>query len=219
MTPLVAIFAVSTVGNAIHPQLVNSHPLWLIAMEPRLRYLLLVARKVQQADNAFLPFLVVAVARRLLSDPLYFLLGHLYGDAGVRWAEKRLGEGGSVIRFYERMFSRAAPVMVFLFPGAIVCLMSGATGMSVPVFVALNVVGTIFAVSVSYYFAEVLATPLDAINRFYAHNNRWLLVLSVLFTVGYVVMQRRQGKGELRSVSQIERELDEEAALEEADPE
>jgi membrane protein DedA with SNARE-associated domain len=218
VTPLVAIFAMSTFGNAIHPQLLNSHPLWLIAMEPRLRYLLLVANKVQDTDKAFLPFLVIAVGRRLLSDPLYYLLGHLYGDAGVRWAEKRLGEGGMVIRFVERWFGRAAPVMVFCFPGPLVCLMAGATGMSVPMFITLNLVGTFAAVTLSYYAAGVIKGPLDAVNNFYAHNGRWLLVVSVVITLGWVVMQQRSGKGELRSVSEIERELEEEAARE-PDPE
>lgn len=211
MTPLVAIFAISTFGNAIHPQLLNTHPLWLIAVEPRLRYLLLVARKVHLTDNAFLPFLLVAVGRRLLSDPLYFLLGHLYGDAGVRWAERRLGEGGSLIRFYEKAFGKAAPVMVFLFPGAIVCLMAGATGMSVPVFVTLNLVGTVFSVTMSYYFAGLVSAPLDFVNRFYGRYNRWLLAISIVTTIGWVVMQRRQGKGGVQSVAEIERDLDQEA--------
>lgn len=204
VTPIVAIVAISTIGNAIHPQLLKDHPLWLIAMEPRNRYLLLVARKVD-----FIPFLLVAVIRRLLSDPLFYALGHLYGDAGVRWAERRMGEGGgTVIRFYERAFKKAAPIMVFFIPGAIVCLLAGATGMSVPVFVVLNVVGTVLAVTANYYFADVVATPIDAINGFYSRNSRILLVISIAFTVGWVLMQRGRGKGDLRTVSEIERELE-----------
>lgn len=204
MSPIIAVLVVGTVGNAIHPSLVNRHPLWLVAMEPRNRYLLLVAEKV-----SFVPFLVVATLRRLVSDPLFYLLGHLYGDRGVRWIERRMGDGGSLVRTMERGFAKAAPVMVFLFPGAIVCVLAGATGMSPVLFLALNLAGTVTVVSLLYRFAGFFAGPLGAVNRFYAHNGRTLTIISVLLTLYWLWDQRRRGRSELQSISTIEKELEE----------
>ena len=201
--PILAVVVVGTVGNAIHPTLVNSHPLLLVAMEPRNRYLLLVADKV-----SFVPFLVVATVRRLVSDPLFYLLGYLYGDRGVRWIERKMGEAGTLVQTMESGFAKAAPVMVLLFPGAIVCVLAGATGMSPLLFLVLNVAGTVTVVSLIYRFAGFLDVPLGAVNRFYGNNGKTLTVISVVLTLYWLWDQRRRGKSELQSISTIEKELE-----------
>lgn len=214
--PILAVVAVGTLGNMFHPTLLRDHPLWLVAMEPRNRFLLLVAGRVD-----FVPFLAIATLRRLSSDPLFFLLGYLYGDAGVRWIEGRLGDGKGIVRAVEKGFSKAAPVMVFLFPGALVCVLAGATGMSPVVFLALNLVGTVVVVTLLYQFAEVFDGPLGAVNRFYGDNSRLLTVLSIVAVLVWLWDQRRRGRSELRSIATIERELEvavqEEAVQDEAD--
>lgn len=204
--PILAVVAVGTLGNMLHPTLLRDHPLWLVAMEPRNRFLLLVAAKVD-----FVPFLVVATVRRLVSDPLFFLLGALYGDAGVRWIEGRLGDDVGIVRAIERGFSKAAPVMVFLFPGAVVCVLAGATGMRPIVFLALNLAGTVTVVTLLYQFAEVFDGPLGAVNRFYGSNTKLLTALSIMAVVVWLWGQRRRGRSDLRSISTIEKELDDAA--------
>ena len=204
LVPIAIVYVTAIIGNAIHPSLLNKHPLWLVAMEPRTRYLLLVAAK----EVDFIPFLVIATLRRLLSDPLYYLLGVLYGKAGIKWIENRLGEGGAIIGPIQRGFSKAAPVFVFLIPGPLVCALAGSTGMNVIVFFALNIIGTISAVFVMYHFAGVVEGPLDAINGFYGRYGKWLTIVSIVITVLWFANQRRQGKGEFQSLDEIERELE-----------
>lgn len=208
--PIIAVVVIGTLGNMFHPTLLENHPLLLVAMEPRNRYLLLVADKV-----SFIPFLLVATIRRLISDPLFYLLGYLYGDAGVRWIERKMGDSSGLVRGMERGFAKAAPLMVFLFPGAIVCVLAGATGMSPVLFLILNVAGTITVVSLMYRFAEFFDGPLGAINGFYADNNKLLTIISVVATVLWLIMQRRQGKSEIESISSIEKELEGEGARDE----
>lgn len=202
--PILAVVVLGTVGNMFHAPLLKDHPLWLVALEPRNRFLLLVAEKV-----SFWPFLVVATLRRLASDPLFYLLGYFYGERGVRWIERKMGEGGGMVRVIERGFAKAAPVMVFFFPGAIICVLAGATGMSVMAFVLLNLAGTLTMVIVLYQFAEILGGPIGAINRFYANNTLIITVVSVVLTVYWLWSQRRRGRPELQSLSSIERELEE----------
>lgn len=204
--PILAVVVVGTLGNMFHPALLRDHPLWLVAMEPRNRFLLLVAGRVD-----FVPFLVVATLRRLSSDPLFFLLGALYGDAGVRWVEHRMGDNAGILRTIERAFARAAPVMVFLFPGAVVCVLAGATGMRPVLFVALNLAGTVVAVTAVYRFAEVFDGPLGSVNRFYGENTRLLTALSIMAVVAWFWLQRRRGTSELQTISAIEHELEAEA--------
>lgn len=201
--PIIAVVVIGTLGNMFHPTLLKNHPLLLVAMEPRNRYLLLVAEKV-----SFIPFLLVATIRRLVSDPLFYLLGYLYGESGVRWIERKMGDSSGLVRGMERGFAKAAPLMVFLFPGAIVCVLAGATGMSPLLFLVLNVAGTITVVSLLYRFAEFFEGPLGAINGFYANNNKTLTIISIVFTALWLVMQRRQGRSELESISAIEEELE-----------
>jgi membrane protein DedA with SNARE-associated domain len=212
--PILVVVVAGYVGNAIHPTLLNNHPLWLVAMEPRNRYLLLVADKVD-----FVPFLVVATLRRLASDPLFYLLGYLYGESGVRWMEKRFGDSGALVRATERGFAKAAPALVFFFPGLIVCVLAGATGMSPLVFAALNLAGTLTMVTVLYQLADVLEPVLSPINNFYKSNGKVLTVLAIVLTVWWFWDQRRRGKSELQSISTIEKELEEQRGAErDADP-
>jgi membrane protein DedA with SNARE-associated domain len=212
VAPIIVLVSIGTVASAIHPTLVKNHPLLLVALEPRNRWVILVAEKV-----AFWPLLIWGTLRRLASDPMFFLLGYLYGDGAVRWAERKFDGGTGAIRWIEKVFQRAGPVLVFFFPGALVCVLAGATGMSPVLFVVLNVVGTVFTVTLLYNFASVVEGPVDAINRFNSNNFQWLTVVSVVLTVLYVGNQWRQGKSEIQSLTHLDEELGAEAPESDAD--
>lgn len=203
--PILAVLVVGNLGNAFHPTLLNEHPLWLIAAEPRNRYLLLVANK----GVDYLPFVLIATVRRLASDPFFYLLGSLYGKAGIRWVENRMGEGGdSLIRPIEKGFSKASWAFVFFLPGAIVCALAGSVGMRLATFVGLNVAGTVTIVTVMYHFADVIEGPLGAVNRFYGRYGLWLTAVSFAFTFIYFGLQSRK-RDTFQSLDEIERELEE----------
>lgn len=198
---------ISTIANAVHPALLKDHPLWLIAADPRARWVLLVADRV-----SFWPMYILAVVRRLLSDPLFFLLGYLYGDRAVRWAERRFDSGTGLIKLVERIFQRAAPVLVFLFPGPLVCVLAGATGMSVTSFALLNVLGTMTTVFALYEFAGLVRGPINAINNFYSHNFKWLTAVTIVITLLWFLNQFRKGKSEVQALTNLEEELEGDAS-------
>lgn len=202
VAPIVVFVTVGTIANAIHPALVKNHPLLLVALEPRLRWIILVADKV-----SFWPLLIWGTLRRLGSDPFYFTLGYLYGDNAVAWAEKRFDANTGTIRRIEKVSQKAGYILVFLSPGALVCVLAGATGMSPLLFVALNVVGTVTTVIVLYNFASVVEGPVDAINNFYSDNFKWLTIVSILLTALYIWNQARRGKTEIQSLASLEEEL------------
>jgi membrane protein DedA with SNARE-associated domain len=202
VAPIVTFIVVAAIGSAVHPLLLKHHPQWLLAMDPRTRWVILVANRLQ-----FWPLLVIVTTRRLVTKPLYYLLGRLYGDGAVRWAERRFDSNTGIIRKVEHLFATAGPVIVFLFPMSLVCVLAGAAEMPALLFGGLALVGTITMVSLLYVFAGAIRGPVDAINRFYSHNFRWLTAVSVLATALWLWSQARKRGSELGSISQLENEL------------
>lgn len=207
VAPIIVIFVVGTIGNLIHPTLLVNAPLLLVAMEPRFRYMLLVAPRVD-----LLPFMVLVLIRRLFADPFLFALGRLYGDSGVRWMERQLQDTIGWVRKVERGFGKAAWIFVLLWPGLVVCTLAGATGMRFGVFIALNIIGTVGTTYLAYAASDFVSTPINWINNFYSGNQKILLIISVLSFGLMFVTRRMQGKGEPLSVKEVEKVLNEEAA-------
>lgn len=205
--PIVVLAIVGTVTTAMTPFLSSHHPLLLIIMEARNRNLIL-ARRVD-----FLPFLLVASARRMLTDPLYYLLGHYYGDRAVRWLEVKAGLG-SYARLMEKVFKKASYPAVFFFPGAIVCALAGVVRMRFATFMALNVAGTLTAVITLKAFGDVVASPVDAVVGFFDRNLLVTSIVSVVLVALSVWAGRVQGKAELslKDIDDLESgDFDEEA--------
>jgi membrane protein DedA with SNARE-associated domain len=203
VAPIVVLIAVGTVANALTPVLLKEHPLLLIVLEARNRNLLAAANRVD-----LVPFLVFGTFRRLLSDPLFFTLGHLYGERALHWAERRLGGGDLVVKVTREGFRRASGIMVFLFPGALVCVLAGVSRMRMRSFLALNVAGTISAVILLRLFASVLEAPIEAVLRFNDRYVWWLTGISVVLVGVFVVLERARGEGEYETIEEIERELE-----------
>ena len=206
---IVVLTVTNLVGDILAAGLVESHPLWLIALNSRKRWILAV---VPHTDLA--PFFVVAVVRQLLSDPLYYAIGRWYGDAGARWLEKKMGEGGSFIKLLESGFAKAAWPMVVVFPNPIICMLAGASGMPPALFAVLNLGGTIAAIAIFRSFGDVFGGPIEAVTGFLNDYRLPIIALSfVLFGIN-AVLSRKKGTSEITSVSELERELEEEATRE-----
>ena len=207
VVPIIVLFVVGTIANMIHPTLLVNAPLLLIALEPRFRYMLLVAPRVDLA-----PFMAIALVRRLFADPFLYALGRLYGDSWVRWMERQLQDTIGWVRKVERGFGKAAWIFVLLWPGLVVCTLAGATGMRFGVFIALNIIGTIATTYLCYAASDLVSTPIGWINNFYGGNQKVLLIISII-SFGLMFLTRRmQGKGEPLSVKEVEKVLTEEGA-------
>lgn len=209
---IVVITVTNTVGDILAPGLVETHPLWLIAMNSRKRWILAVV-----PHTSFLPFFTVAVIRQLLSDPVYYLLGRWYGDAGARWIEKRMGEGGTIIRWLETGFAKASWPMVAIFPNHIICMLAGASGMPPAIFVILNLGGTMAAIAVFRLFGDVFGAPIEAVTGF-LNDYRWPLIgLSFVFVALNAALQRRKGGGLVDTPSDLVEEIEAEAETTDTD--
>ena len=201
VAPIVVLVIGGYVANAIWPALLRSHPLWLVALDPRNRWLVLVSNKVSVG-----PFMAVGFLRRVASDPLFFALGYLYGDRAVRWVERRFAPDTGLVPWMEQNFNKFSPFLVFFFPGALVCVLAGAMGMNPVLFGVLNVAGTIGILVVLYQFGDVFSGPVSAFTRFIDRNFKVFMAISIVLTIYYFLDQRRRGK--LQSIGEAEAEIE-----------
>ena len=204
---IVVFWAVGIASTAATSWLLAEHPLALVALEPRNRNLLLATPLVDDA----VPFVLLATFRRVASDPVYFALGHLYGDRAVAWVERQAGGpagGGRAVRFVERAFRRASWLLVFAFPGLLVCVLAGATGMRTRTFLALNVTGTVLTVLALRLFAQQLEPVLEPVAEFNERNQTTITIVLVVAVAAWLLWQRRRGRSELGAVQELVREVE-----------
>lgn len=203
LAPIVALTALAYVGDALAPTLAVSHPVWLILLNTRKRYLALTATSIDPVT-----FFVVGVGRQMLADPLYFLLGRRYGDAGVRWLERKLGDGAASVTLMEGWFKKAAYPMVAIAPNAVISVLAGASKMKAGVFLALNLGGTIVTLVLLRIFGDVFSGPLDAVLDLLRRYQWPLTAVSVALVLVLALVNKKAGTSDLESLSELERELD-----------
>ncbi len=135
---LIAFVVASNLGNVFLSVLVTERPLVFIGLNAQNRNLALASGELSAWS-----FYLVGFLRLVAPDPLFFLLGRWYGDAAIRWMERKAPAYGELLRMLERGFDKARFVVVAIAPNNPVSLFAGAAGMSFAAFMVANVVGTI----------------------------------------------------------------------------
>ncbi len=192
LAPVVIASAASLSGTALAPSLLVSAPLALISLNPVTRHLVLVSGLVDTV-----PFFAVAVARLFLPDPFYFLIGRLYGGDAVSWVERRSGRAGRLVRRVDAVFKKAGPLVLFVAPVGLICVLAGASRMRPSHFALINLAGTLTAVTLVRLFGVALERPIDIVRGFVEANVLLLTVVStllVLISVGVRRYRERPGR-------------------------
>lgn len=202
VAPIIGLIIASNVGDALATTLATTHPLVLVMLNSRNRNLVLVTNQLDA-----LSYYGVATTRLLLSDPLFFILGLLYGDAAVTWMERRTRTLGGSMRQLERWFGSGGLVLVFLAPNNVVCLLAGAAGMRVGAFFAANVAGTLVRLYLIRRVGETFDAPIESVLGFLRDYRVPLLVISVILVLGMSLWELRHGEGELEAVLHIDEDL------------
>jgi membrane protein DedA with SNARE-associated domain len=202
--PIVGLIILSNVGDALAPDLVNSHPLRLLAMNARNRNLILVTNNLDAPS-----YYIVGTMRLLLADPLFFLLGRWYGDTAIRWMEARTKTFGQLMRQMEGWFSKAAYPVVFFAPNQYICLFAGAAGMSVAGFLLTNISGTIVRLYLIRRLGETFEAPIDDVLGFIRDYRGPLLVVTVVM---FAVMMINEVRGSTSGLEELADAVDPEDA-------
>ena len=202
LIPVTILAVAGIVSNAILPTLIAEAPALVPALTTRADKLLLVA--------PLLPgevFLSVALVRELIGDPLFYLFGRRYGDVGIRWLERRSGPDARWLETSQRLFRRAAYVVVAVWPINVVCVLAGATKMRPIPFFVLNISGTIVRIGLIFVIGDRLADPIRSIVSFIT-DYQWYLT-GITFTLVAVSLARQglRGRGPVQTVDELEDEL------------
>jgi membrane protein DedA with SNARE-associated domain len=197
-----ALVVANNVGNIFITTLAEDHPAWLLLLNSTNRTLGLTTNQLDPFS-----YYGIATVRLLAADPLFFLLGTWYGDAGIRWVERRSTSQGDMLRMFERGFDKAAYPLVFLAPNNVVCLLAGATRMPIAAFVAVNLAGTLTRLYVIRTLGRAFSSPIESLLGVFAEYRGPLLVLSAVLVIGLTVRDRRAGRGELDVVREMDEEL------------
>ncbi len=203
LIPIVAFQIAGIVINILAPSLINDHPLIVIFFNPINRYLILAANHVTAWE-----FFAVGFFRLVLTDPLFFLLGRWFGHGALDWIEDKTGNTG-MVPVIKKWFAKAGPAIVFLAPNAYVCVLAGASGMSVGAFVGLNASGTITRLILIKLTGNVFEPVLEPVLHF-LKRYQWQLVAFSLATFAIqTIVNRRKGKGsDLEGVTKMADEIE-----------
>ncbi len=198
----IGFFILALAGDTFLLAVSDRYPELFIAMNARNRNLVLV-----KSELMWWAFFGIATVRLLVSDPLFFLLGRWYGDAGVRWIERRSATYGPLARTAERWFGKASYPLIVIAPNNYICLFAGAGGMSVPVFAALNVVGTLGRLTVLWFVTDSVSEPLDVVRDFISDNRLLVFGISLGLLALSIWSDRRAGGGEVSGLLHLDEEI------------
>jgi len=207
---IVCVIAAWT-GDLLLSRLIPDHPAVFIALNSRNRNLVLATGLLDPWT-----FYGIAFVRLLVSDPLFYILGRWYGDAGVRWMERKSPSFGGMLRQAEQWFGKAAYPLVAIAPNNFICLFAGASGMGVAGFFAVNAIGTIVRLYLLRVVGGIFADPLKDVTNWIGDHRLIVFAISATLLALTIISERRASGGS--EVSQLRR-LDDEIAEANRSPE
>jgi len=205
LTGVGILLIAANVGNLFYASLVERHPALLLSLNSTNRVLVGVTNRLDPVT-----YYGIGFVRLVLADPLFYLLGLFYGDAALRWIERKMGDGAASITWFEKAFKKARYPIVLIAPNNPVCLLAGASGMRVPVFLALNAVGTAGRLYLARLFGKAFTAPISAVTGF-LDRYRWpILAVSIALFALQSVLKKKDGlpPGELGGLTELKREID-----------
>ncbi len=202
IVPLIVLVICGYLSTALLGALVDKHPLWLIGLSSSNRNLVLASKFADPFG-----YYLVGTLRLLAPDPLFYLLGWWYGDAAVRWMERKSPTYGELFRSLERLFGKAGYPLVFIASNNPVCLFAGAAAMPVIPFLIVNVAGTITRLAIIRIVGDVFNSPLDAVRSFITDHRIPVIIVSVALVAFTIWSERKKGKGQAIALAHIEDDL------------
>jgi membrane protein DedA with SNARE-associated domain len=195
------LFLAANLANTVLVSFVDKYPVLLIAFNSSNRNLVLASGELDAWT-----FYVVGFLRLLISDPLFYLLGRWYGDAGIRWMERRSPMYGRMLRTAEGWFKKASYVVIAVAPNNYFCLFAGASGMPIAGFLIANVSGTAVRLFLLRSFGNLFEGPLEEVRNFIADNRLLVFAIGIVAFAASLWADRRSG-GEVDGVLELDREV------------
>ena len=192
--------AAGWLGDLFLSFLVDEDDLVLIALSPRDRNL-----AIASPDLDFLPFFAVGFARLVFFDPWSYLLGFWYGDRALAWIKRRSRTYGPLMDDATGGFRRYAVPLIILFPNNIICMMAGASGIGVGMFVTLNAFGTAARLLVIRQFGNIFSGQISSFSGWISEYRIPIFIVSALL-IGWSIYKEFGGEeSEVKALLDLER--------------
>jgi hypothetical protein len=206
--PMVLLAIGGYVGNALWATLLSNEPAVLLAIAPRLRWLLLASPRLEWYE-----FYGIPLVRAFGVLSLYYAFGKRYGETALQWMEDRTSRRAMrPIRWIERQFHRARYIVVAWFPGTIAALLCGADRASYSVFITVAMVATTIRLFLIRTLADVFEGTLQDVLDWIGSNQLWLTGASIVVVFVYAIWTSGDSTQPVESVESLAEELDEAAA-------
>jgi len=187
-------------GDLFLSFLVDENDLTLIILSPRDRNL-----AIASPDLDFVTFFVVGFLRLVFFDPWSYLLGFWYGDRALAWIKRRSRTYGPLMDEATGGFRRYAAPLIILFPNNVICMMSGASGIGVGMFVTLNAFGTATRLLLIRQFGNIFGGQLNSLSDWISEYRIPIFVVSALL-IGWTVYKEFGGENsEVQALIDLER--------------
>lgn len=157
---IAAFYGLGFLGLALLPLLARDHPRLLILLNPTTAVLLLVSARVDLAS-----FIALATLRRIALHILCFLFGAWYGRAAVQWVQGYGGRATRLVGLIEHTFARVRWAVLLLAPGPLPGVLAGQGQMGRVRFLALDLTGTLLALLLIRFAADLASDPLGSALR------------------------------------------------------
>lgn len=177
--PLAALTVLSWVGTASSAVLLLSSPLYLVAMSPRLAFLVVAATNSTPAA-----FVLVATLRLCIADPLNYRIGRIYGAATLSWASRRFRVIRRFAQLADRWMQSFGLVVVALRPNGSTLMLAGSSNLGFRRTMLAAFVGTLAYVGVIYMSASIATASASAA---VATVGSWSLRLKLSVVAGAAV--------------------------------
>jgi membrane protein DedA with SNARE-associated domain len=202
LAPIIALVLMNYAASILQATLVKRHPAILITLSSQNRWLILASEKLDP-----LTFYGIGFLRLVVADPLFYFLGLYYGDAALRWIERKMAEGAAVFLWMEKAFEKARYPMVLIAPNNVICLLAGATQMAPAVFIPLNAAGTVGRLYLIRLLGEAFNSPISSVTNFL---DRWRWPLLAISVVSFAILVKQGKAAELRDIGELKRDIEQE---------
>jgi len=193
--------AAGWIGDLFLSFLVEENDLALIALSPRDRNLALASINLD-----FIPFFVVGFVRLVFFDPWSYLLGFWYGDRALAWMKRRSRTYGPLMDDATGGFRRYAAPLIILFPNNVICMMAGASGIGVGMFIALNAFGTAARLLLIRQFGNIFSSQLSSATGWITEYRIPIFIVSAIL-IGWTIKKEFSGDdSEVKALIDLERD-------------
>ncbi len=202
---IIALVVANNFGNVIWAEWVIDQPLALLALNSSNKYLLATS-----VNTDLLPVLVISTLRLMAPDPLFYAIGYLYGDRALRWAGNVFPGIQPVIeqaRAEDGSFRWLMTTLLVIMPNNPICLIAGVVRVPFIRFLTLALVGTIGRILLMRVIGSIFEDEIEDLLEVVARYQRWFLLASIVFVVGYVAYQTNRRRGLIGAVEELEEDL------------